>query len=114
MDTAWTMTTGSGTWNPLLWLLAFAVAGIVSLFIRSKGRKDYKVDSEQDMPFISGNDEPADGGGHIPASNMYWGFLESMKGYYKRVVPLHTGGVTDYLTWFVGVLALTLVIGLMA
>lgn len=114
MDITWTMTTGSGSWNPALWLLAFAAALIVSLFIRSRGRKDYKIDSDQDMPFISGNDEPENGGGHIPASNMYWGFLESMQTYYKRIVPLHTGAVTDYLAWLAGVMALTLVIGLMA
>jgi len=113
MNTAWTMSTGSGFWNPLLWLLAFAVALAIALLIRSRGRKDFREGTEQGLPFISGNDEPEDGGGHIPASNMYWGFLESMKAYYSRVIPLHTGSVTDYVAWFVGVMALTLVIGLM-
>ncbi len=113
MNMAWTMSTGSGTWNPVLWLLGFGVALGIAWFIRSFGRKDFREGTGQSLPFISGNDEPEDGGGHIPASNMYWGFLESMKSYYKRIVPLHSGIVTDYIAWFLGVMALMLVIGLM-
>lgn len=109
-----TLVTGSGTWNPLLWLAAFAVALIAGLVIRAFGRKDYRNTTKQTESFISGNDMPENGAEHIPASSMYWGFLESMKAYYQRVVPAHTGNVTDYLAWFVGVLALTLVIGILA
>jgi hypothetical protein len=112
MNMAWTMTTGSGTWNPLLWLLAFIVGLGIAGLIRSRGRKDFRK-GDGLKPFISGNEEPENGAGHIPASNMYWGFLESMKAYYDRVVPLHNGVLTDYLAWFLGVMALMLVIGLM-
>ena len=111
MDVTQTMTTGAGAWNPLLWLLAFAVALVVALAIRSRGRKDSR-EGDALKPFISGNEEPAEGGSHIPASNMYWGFLESLKGYYARLVPLHTGVPTDYVAWLLGVMALMLIITL--
>ena len=111
MNLSWTLTTGSGAWNPLLWLLAFIVALGIAVAIRAFGRKDFRAGA-QAKPFISGNEEPADGGGHIPASNMYWGFLEAMKSYYQRLVPLHTGVPTDYVAWLLGVMALMLVITL--
>ena len=111
MSMAWTLTTGSGTWTPLLWLLAFVVALGIAWAIRSRGRKDFR-DGAGLKPFISGNEEPENGGGHVPASNLYWGFLESLKGYYARVVPLHTGVPTDYVAWLLGVMALMLVVAL--
>ena len=111
MSMAWTLTTGSGTWNPLLWLLAFGVALGIAWAIRSRGRKDFRP-GDGLKPFISGNEEPADGGGHIPASNLYWGFAEAMKAYYQRLVPLHTGVPTDYVAWLLGVMALMLIVAL--
>lgn len=109
MSMAWTLTTGSGTWNPLLWLLAFGVALGIAWAIRSRGRKDFR-EGDGRKPFISGNEEPENGGGHVPASNLYWGFLESLKSYYVRVVPLHTGIPTDYVAWLLGVMAFMLVV----
>lgn len=111
MDVTQTLTTGSGFWSPLLWLLALAVAFGIALAIRSRGRKDFR-EGEGRAPFISGNKEPENAGGHVPASNLYWGFLESLKGYYARVVPLHTGVPTDYVAWLLGIMALMLVIAL--
>ncbi len=111
MDVTQTLQTGSGAWNPLLWLLALAVALALALAIRSRGRKDFREGNGR-KPFISGNEEPGNAGGHVPASNLYWGFLESLKGYYSRLVPLHTGVPTDYVAWLLGVMALMLVIGL--
>lgn len=113
MNLAQTLTTGSGTWNPLLWLLAFVVALGIAGLIRTRGRKDFRP-GDGLKPFISGNDEPADGAGHIPASNLYWGFTEAMKAYYQRLVPLHTGVPTDYVAWLLGVMALMFVIALAA
>jgi hypothetical protein len=111
MDISWTLQTGSGSWNPVLWLLAFVVALGAAWLIRSLGRKDNRK-GDALKPFISGNEEPADGGGHIPASNLYWGFTEAMKAYYEKLVPLHTGIPSDYVAWLLGVMALMLVIAL--
>ena len=113
MDVTQTMTTGFGAWNPLLWLLAFLIALAVAILIRSRGRKDFREGAGR-KPFISGNEEPENGGGHVPASNLYWGFTEAMKAYYQRLVPLHTGVPTDYVAWLLGVMALMLIIGLVS
>ena len=61
-------------------------------------------------PRSAGNAEPEKGAVHIRASNLYWGFLQALKGYYEAIVPLHTGVLTDYMVWFVAVTALLLVI----
>ncbi len=112
MTLAWTLLTGYGAWNPLIWLAALLIAAGIAVAVRSMGRKDFHEGTGQTKPFISGNEEPENGGGHIPASNMYWGFLESLKGYYQWLVPLHTGVPSDYVAWFLGVVALMLIIGL--
>lgn len=111
MNFARTLTTGAGAWNPMLWVLGLLIALAVAILIRSRGRKDYR-EGPQAQPFISGNEEPAAGAGHIPASNLYWGFLESLKAYYDRLVPLHTGVPTDYIAWLLGVMAFMLVVAL--
>jgi len=111
MDFFQTLQTGAGAWNPLLWLLALVVALGVALAIRSRGRKDFR-EGDGRKPCISANEEPAGGGGHVPASTLYWGFLESLKGYYARLVPLHTGVPTDYVVWLLAVMALMLVVAL--
>ena len=111
MDFFQTLQTGAGAWNPLLWLLALVVALGVALAIRSRGRKEFR-EGDGRKPFISGNEEPAAAGGHVPASNLYWGFLESLKGYYARLVPLHTGVPTDYVAWLLAVMAFMLVVAL--
>jgi nicotinamide mononucleotide adenylyltransferase len=33
-----------------------------------------------------------------------------MSGYYRRLAPLHTGHLQDYLIWFVAVAAVVLVV----
>ena len=109
MDLFQTLQTGAGAWNPLLWLAALAVGLVVALAIRSRGRKEFREGAGR-KPVLSGNEEPENAGGHVPASNLYWGFLESLKSYYARVVPLHTGIPTDYVAWLLGVMALMLVV----
>ena len=109
MDLFQTLQTGAGAWNPLLWLAALAVGLGVALAIRSRGRKDFREGAGR-KPFISGNEEPENAGGHVPASNLYWGFLDSLKSYYTPVVPLRTGTPPDYLPWLLGVMALMLVV----
>jgi len=110
MDLTAPVLTGYGIWAPLAWLVAFIVATIVVYLIWKTGESSYKVGSEQGRPYLSGNAEPEKGAVHIRASNLYWGFLQALKGYYEAIVPLHTGVLTDYMVWFVAVTALLLVI----
>ncbi|WP_174719421.1 hydrogenase [Methanoculleus taiwanensis] len=114
MDIAATLTTGFGFWNPLIWLAVLVVALVIAYIIWVYGESSYKPGTEQTKPYLSGNREPAAkrdvhlGGGHL-----YWGFTEALSGYYDRIVPLHTGVLTDYLLWFFGIAAaLIIIVGL--
>jgi len=102
--------TGTGFWDPLLWVVAFAIALLISYLIWARGESTYHKDTEAVKPYLSGNAEPEKGEVHIRAGNMYWGFTEALKGYYSRVVPLHSGILNDYVLWFIATAALVLVI----
>ena len=110
MDLTAPVLTGSGIWAPLAWLAAFVAATIVVYLLWTRGESSYKKGTEQGRPYLSGNAEPEKGAVHIRASNLYWGFLQALKGYYDALVPLHTGILTDYMVWFVAVTAVLLVI----
>lgn len=105
-----TLLTGTGFWNPLAWLLGIAVALVLAYLLWTRGEESWKKGTPQTEPFISGNPEPAKGLVHIRSGNLYWGYLESLKGYYDRIVPLHTGDLTDYLLWYLSVMVVILVL----
>ncbi|MDO5844397.1 MAG: hydrogenase [Methanocorpusculum sp.] len=92
--------TGYGMWNPLIWLVVIAVAIIFAAVIYKLGEKDYDKDTEQIKPYLSGNDEPPKEAVHIRGGNMYFGFTRALKGYYDKLVPLHSGIINDYISWF--------------
>jgi hypothetical protein len=95
-----TLTTGFGVWNPLIWLCGIAASLFLSWLIWQCGESDYEGDTEQTAPYLSGNAEPEKGAVHIRAGNMYWGFTAALKPYYERLIPLHSGIVNDYVSWF--------------
>ena len=103
-----TLVTGSGFWHPLLWLVALALALVVTLILRSLGQAGYQRGTEQTKPFLSG--QPEKEKEHLRAGNIYWGFLEALKGYYRPLQAGHTGVVTDYLAWFVASLVVVTVV----
>jgi hypothetical protein len=105
-----TLETGFGAWDPVAWLVVIAVASVIALIIRSPGSKRYKKRTAQTRPFISGNPESPDTSSHIQASNLYWGYIEALRGYYVKLVPLHTGDGSEYVLWMLGVLASVLLI----
>jgi hypothetical protein len=109
-ENPFTLVTGSGSWNAILWLVALLVAWMVAWFIRSFGRPGYREGGERGKPFISGNEEPEKDAVHIRGSNLYWGFFEAMRGYYDRLKPLHTGDVGDYVLWLFGTTAVVLLL----
>ncbi len=90
--------TASGLWSPLAFLMAAVVILIVVYIIRSTGTKKYKKGTEQTVPFFSGNRPPES---NIRSENLYWGFSEAMKRYYRFVMRFHTGIVNDYVYSFV-------------
>ncbi len=104
------LSTGSGYWNPVLWLLAIGIAGIIAYLIWRSGEPKYKKGTRQDKPFLSGNVEPEKGQVHVRAGHLYWGFTEALQGYYRHLVPVHTGILNDYILWFLGVMAFIMIL----
>lgn len=102
--------TGSGFWNPLIWVSAAILIFLIIYVLRTFGRKRYKKKTGQTQAFLSGNLEPSKEQMHVKSTNLYWGFRETLKGYYHYLLKMHTGNISDYVLWFVVVLAVLLVL----
>jgi len=96
-----TLKTGSGFWNPLVWVLIMIIAVLFVYVIRSFGKKQYKEKTEQTKSFLSGNPEYEKEQMRIKGSNVYWGFTEAMKWVYDSLKRMHNGNASDYVLWFV-------------
>ena len=105
-----TIETGSGFWNPIVWGIAAVIAFLLAYILRSFGNKTYKKDTEQVKPFLSGNPEYAKEKMHIKSSNLYWGFTRSLGNFYVYLKKMHTGNASDYVLWFVIILAVFLLL----
>ena len=105
-----TFETGNGFWNPLVWVTVFVIALLVVYIIRSFGNRNYKEGTIQTKPFLSGNPEGEKEFSHVKGSNLYWGFMESMKWAYNILTKMHTGNVSDYVLWFIVVMGLFFII----
>ncbi len=97
-------TTG-GYWSPVVWIIAFLVAALVAYILWGTGSREHKG-GEQGTPFLSGHPGPSREDAHVRAGNIYWGFTEALRGYYKWMKNIHTGIVNDYVLWFIGMAAL--------
>jgi hypothetical protein len=105
---------GYAFWNPIIWIIVFIVVGIMVYFFRRQGQKEYKKDTDQTRIFLCGEEVPEAGERHIRVGNIYWGFFETLKEYYAQVLRVHTGIINDYILWFVGAMALSVIILLVA
>jgi len=102
--------TGSGFWSAIVWVIVVLVIWVIVYYIRSKGEKSYKKNTEQDKPFISGNPEESKESSHLSTNHIYWGFTEALKGYYNPLVKMHTGNINDYSGWIVIIAVIILII----
>jgi len=101
---------GVGFWNPLAWIISIIIAFLIVYIIRGMGKNEYKEKTEQTKVFLSGNPEAEKEKMHVKASNVYWGFLETLKWLYKGLDKMHNGNVSDYVLWFVIILGVTLLL----
>ncbi len=104
--------TPSGVWNPVVWIVAFIIALAVAYAIYIRGSSRRKGGMQEDV-FFSGDLPPEGHGAHVKAHNIGWGFMEVMKPYYSAMRKMHTGIVNDYVGWFLGVIALMLILFLL-
>ncbi|HDD46404.1 MAG TPA: hydrogenase [Candidatus Aenigmarchaeota archaeon] len=93
-----TLSTIRGFWDPVLWMAAFIIVIVITCYIRSLGKEEYKRGTEQTMVFFSGNIPPKE---LISSSNIYWGFFKAMEKYYTCIRRFHTGMVNDYVYYFI-------------
>ena len=105
-----TLQTGSGFWNPLIWILIIMIAFLLIYVIRGFGKKNYKEKTGQTKSFLSGNPEYEKEQMKIKSSNVYWGFTEAMKWIYDLLRKMHNGNASDYVLWFVIVMSILSVI----
>jgi len=105
-----TLKTGSGFWNPIIWIIVIAVAFLLVYVIRSLAKKEYKEKTGQTQSFLSGNPEYEKEDMHVKGSNVYWGFTEALKSVYGVLRKIHTGNASDYVLWFVVVMGILLII----
>jgi hypothetical protein len=108
-----TFQTGSGFWNPIVWIIVILIAFLITYILRGFGNKNYKKGTEQIKSFLSGNPEYEKEKMHVKSSNLFWGFTESLKWIFDILHKMHTGNISDYILWFVIVMAvLFLLVGL--
>lgn len=96
-----TLKTGSGFWNPLVWIIIAVLAFLLIYVIRGFGKKEYKEKTQQTQSFLSGNPEYEKEQMHIKDSNVYWGFIETMKWVFSVLRKMHNGNASDYVLWFI-------------
>jgi len=106
----WLLESGLPFWNPIIWIIVFIVVMALAYLFRSRGERKYKKGTAQTEIFLSGEEPPDVEQRHIKAHNIYWGFFETLKGYYDRAVRGHTGIVNDYMIWFIALIAIMAVI----
>jgi len=103
-----TFQTGNGFWHPIIWVCAIIIAYLIVYILRGMGNKNYKEGTEQTKSFLSGNPEYEKQKMHVKGSNVYWGFTESLDWFFDYLKKIHTGNVSDYVFWFVIVIAILL------
>ncbi|HRV99433.1 MAG TPA: hydrogenase [Aminobacteriaceae bacterium] len=97
-----TVYTGFGYWDVSAWIVFFAIAAGLTLWLRAQGREDFKEGTDQDEIYWSGNPVPDDGAEiSVPASSAYWGFRKAMEPFYKVLTGMHTGIATDIVGFYV-------------
>jgi len=94
--------TGTGIWNPLIWMFAVFVILLSVIIFRSFGEGKYSKYTNQVKPFVSGSE----GYEHIRSENLYWGFFRANRLIYKLLKDMHTGKINDYIYWFTLVLVI--------
>lgn len=105
-----TLNSPSGFWNPIVWLAFLIVFAVIGYVIYSRGNRSYKPNTDQVKPFLSGNEVEDVEEIRVRAGDIYWGFIEALKGYYNVLMRMHTGDVRDYILWYLGLGAIILFI----
>ncbi|MEM0360004.1 MAG: hypothetical protein QXK06_01530 [Candidatus Diapherotrites archaeon] len=94
-------------WSPLVFIVSIVLVSLVVVVVRFFGKKDFVDGKFRADAFLSGN-KPEEKH-EVKASNFFWGFFEALKGYYEKMLAIHTGLLNDYIFWFVFCVSLILI-----
>ncbi len=104
-----TMATGQGSWNAVIFLGAVLISTFIALVLYTRGQKGTVPKGEGKKPYLWGNPTEIEGKPiSIPGSNVYWGFIEALKPYYKPMEKLHSGLINEYVFWLVVTMAIVI------
>ena len=94
-------------WNPVLWLVLFAIVLIAVCIViltgdKTRGRVLAKTEADSDdgkyATFFGGEQSTHS---HVAGSDLFWGFKHDFKGYFKFIQGMHSGVVNDYALYAV-------------
>ncbi|MBQ6698464.1 MAG: hypothetical protein IJN09_05420 [Oscillospiraceae bacterium] len=94
-------------WNPVLWLVLFAIVLIAVCIViltgdKTRGRVLAKTEEDsEDGKYATffGGEQSAHS--HVAGSDLFWGFKHDFKGYFKFIQGMHSGVVNDYALYAV-------------
>ncbi len=116
-DSAFVMTSQKfGLWDPIMWLILFAIVLIAVCFVIINGEKtrgevlknEDKQESDGKYATFFGGERSAHS--HVAGSDLFWGFKKDFKGYFKFMQGQHSGVVNDYALWAVVATAIIMVV----
>ena len=100
-------------WNPLMWLALFVVVFFaVGIVIVTGKRSRGQVLAEGEEPqakydaFFGGEKALPS---HVAGGDLFWGFKQNWKGYFRFMQRAHSGIVNDYALWAVAATAVFIV-----
>ena len=100
-------------WNPLMWLALFVVVFFaVGIVIVTGKRSRGQVLTEGEEPqakydaFFGGEKALPS---HVAGGDLFWGFKQNWKGYFRFMQRAHSGIVNDYALWAVAATAVFIV-----
>lgn len=99
--------TGQGYWSALVWVAAALGVLVLAGALWSRGHREYKRGTEQELPFLSG--ERAENP-QVGALHLYWGLTEALRPLLERLRNWHSGVISDYVGWFVVILGVALLL----
>lgn len=99
--------TSFSLWNPVMWLILFAIVLIAVCIVVLLGENERgRVVANTNVRKSDGKHATFFGGersehSHVGGSDLFWGFKHDFKGYFKVMQGLHSGNVNDYATYVV-------------
>jgi hypothetical protein len=95
-----TLNTDSGFWNPLTLILVFIITYLIIYIISGINKKEGIKKKRMIRSIPVADEEYEQERKHMKDCNLYWDFVESVSGFLVNLNKIHSGGIKDYLMWF--------------